>query len=76
MPYVGPGESEQSERAARLARRLTGIAVVSEAELSPAHLAAAVDRVASLPRPDTSGIDLAGARRSAALIEAELEKRA
>jgi len=67
-PYVGDGETEQTERARRLSAR--GLAVVvEEHDLNPSALAQAVDTAMASPRPDMSGIDLDGATRSADLLE-------
>jgi len=41
---------------------------VEEAALTPAALAAAIDRAAARPRPAPDAIDLDGARRSAELL--------
>jgi predicted glycosyltransferase len=42
--------------------------MVEEEALSPATLAAAVDRAAAAPRPAAGAVDLGGARRSAELV--------
>jgi predicted glycosyltransferase len=68
VPFAGHGETEQTFRAGRLAERGL-ITVLEEPRLTPESLAAAVDRAMSRPRPDAGGIDLDGARASAALIE-------
>jgi predicted glycosyltransferase len=42
--------------------------MLEEDALSPAALAAAIDRAAAAPRPALGAIDLGGARRSAELL--------
>jgi len=66
VPFEGEGETEQLERSNRLAA-LGRCVVVREAELSPATLAAAVDRAMDL-QPSDVRIDLDGARNSADLL--------
>jgi len=67
VPFAGQGETEQTDRAGRLAER--GLAtVVAEAALSPATLAEAVDAALAGPPPDVSGIDLDGTATSARLL--------
>lgn len=70
VPYAGGGEDEQARRAARLAA-LDLATMVTEAELSPETLAAAIDRRSQRPRPqpDPGWFD-SGARAVAALHEA------
>lgn len=69
VPFAGGRETEQALRARCFAAR--GLAeVVDEAALSPPALAAAIDRAAGKPRPAPGAIDLGGAQKSAALIEA------
>ena len=67
VPFAGVAESEQTLRAKLLAERGL-LEVVEEAALTPATLAAAIDRAAARPRPAAGEIDLDGARRSAELI--------
>lgn len=67
VPFAGGGESEQTLRARLLAERGL-VHVVEEDVLTPATLAAAIDRAAAGPRPAPGGIDLDGARRSAQLL--------
>ena len=67
VPFAGVAESEQSLRANLLAERGL-LEVVEEAALTPATLAAAIDRAAARPRPAPGAIDLDGARRSAQLL--------
>ena len=67
VPFSTHGQSEQALRAGLLAER-GWLCVADEATLTPERLAAAIDRAAAAPRPDPHGLDLDGARRSAALI--------
>jgi len=67
VPFAGGGESEQALRARLLAERRL-VNVVEEEALSPATLAAAIDRAAAAPRPAAGAVDLGGARRSAQLL--------
>ena len=67
VPFGGVAESEQTLRANLLAERGL-LEVVEEAALTPATLAAAIDRAAARPRPGPGAIDLDGARRSAELL--------
>lgn len=67
VPFAGGGESEQTLRARLLAERGL-VCMVEEDALSPATLAAAVDRAAAAPRPAAGAVDLGGARRSAVLL--------
>ena len=67
VPFSSHGQTEQALRARRLAAR--GWAeVVAEEELTPARLAAAIGRALANDAPRTDGIDLDGARRSAAVL--------
>jgi predicted glycosyltransferase len=67
VPFAGGGESEQTLRATLLAQRGL-VNMLEEDALSPAALAAAIDRAAAAPRPAPGAIDLSGARRSAELL--------
>jgi predicted glycosyltransferase len=67
VPFATGGESEQTLRANLLAERGL-VQMVEEAALTPATLAAAVDRAAARPGPAPGAIDLGGARRSAELL--------
>jgi predicted glycosyltransferase len=71
VPFAAGGESEQTLRATLLAERGL-VQMVQEAALTPATLAAAVDRAAARPRPAPGAIDLGGARRSAELLRSWL----
>ena len=67
VPFAADGESEQALRANLLAKRNL-IETVSEAELSPVTLAAAVNSAFRTGRKD-SGIDLSGAEVTARLLD-------
>lgn len=67
VPFAGGGELEQTLRATLLAGRGL-VETVEEEALSPATLAAAIDRAADAPRPPAGAVDLGGARRSAQLV--------
>ncbi len=67
VPFAGGRETEQALRARCFAARGL-LEVVDEDALTPASLAAAIDRAARKPRPAPDAIDLDGARKSAVLI--------
>jgi len=67
VPFAAGGEVEQTARA-RLLEERGLVQVVEEAQLSPATLAAAIDRAAAAPRPAPGAVDLGGAQASAALL--------
>jgi predicted glycosyltransferase len=67
VPFAAGGEIEQTARA-RLLEKRGLVQVVEEAGLSPATLAAAIDRAAAAPRPAPDAVDLGGAQASAALL--------
>jgi predicted glycosyltransferase len=67
VPFAGGHETEQSLRARCFAARGL-LEMVKEGALSPATLAAAIDRAAGKPRPSADAINLNGAQRSAASI--------
>ena len=67
VPFAGGAEVEQSLRARCFAERGL-VELLEESALTPQALAAAVDRAAARPAPAKGGIDLDGARQSAALI--------
>ena len=67
VPFAAGGEVEQTARSKLLEERGL-VQVVDEAVLSPATLAAAIDRAAAAPRPAPGAVDLDGARESAALL--------
>jgi predicted glycosyltransferase len=67
VPFAGGHETEQTLRARCFAERGL-LELVEESALTPATLAAAVDRAACKPAAVPGGIDLEGAQRSAASI--------
>ncbi len=67
VPFSTESETEQALRA-RLLEDRGMLTVISEAELSPHSLAAAVDNAAASPRPPIPPISLDGARRTADLL--------
>jgi predicted glycosyltransferase len=67
VPFSQGSETEQATRARLLGERGL-LDWVSEPDLSPGRLAAAVDAALARPRPAAAAVDLDGARRSAALI--------
>ncbi len=67
VPFSQKGETEQFHRAKLLARR-GHVQVVSEHDLSPQRLAAAIDSALDAAPPDPSEIDLNGAPKTAALM--------
>lgn len=67
VPFAAANETEQTVRAAALARR--GWAVVAEeAGLTPERLASAIDRAAAMARPDSAALRRDGADETARLI--------
>ncbi|XYD10312.1 glycosyltransferase [Methylobacterium sp. NMS12] len=69
VPFEAGGETEQRLRAERLAAR--GLArVLPESELTPGTLVQAIAAQGALPAPGAHRIDLGGAARSVALVEA------
>jgi predicted glycosyltransferase len=67
VPFAGHGETEQSTRAAVLAARGRAEAVAEDA-LSPAALAAAIDRVVAKGPPPALAVDMSGMATSARLL--------
>ncbi len=67
VPFSRHGETEQTRRAALLSQR-NNFQVVAESDLSAATLAAAIDAALDAPPPDTSGIDLDGATKTAKIM--------
>lgn len=67
VPFSGGGETEQTLRAQAFAERGL-VEMVTEENLTPRSLAAAVARVMERPRPSGAEIDLGGAKRSAELL--------
>lgn len=74
VPFADGKETEQALRARCFAERGL-LEVVEEAALTPAALAAAIDRAARKPQPSPGTIDLDGARNSAALIARWAQQR-
>jgi predicted glycosyltransferase len=71
VPFARGAETEQTQRAELLASR--GLVVsVPEAGLTAPRLAAAIDRAASMPKPQPGAIDLDGLAKSVATIRAAI----
>ena len=71
VPFDAEGQDEQRARAARLSD-LGLVELLTADRLTPADLAAAIDRAAARPRPAISGLSFDGARRSVEVILARL----
>jgi predicted glycosyltransferase len=67
IPFAAGGETEQTFRAIRL-ERLGLAGVLSESDLTPGRLAAAITSALAAPRPPAHSFDLEGASRSAKLL--------
>ena len=67
VPFAAPGETEQSLRAQLLAEKGRAL-LVPEASLTPAALAAAIDRILSAPPPTPLALACGGAATSAGLL--------
>lgn len=67
VPFAADGEVEQALRARLLAER-GWVQTLSEADLDPRRLAAAIELAAAMPRPPADAVDLYGAARTAALL--------
>ena len=67
VPFAGAAETEQTLRALCFAERGL-VEMLEESALTPAALAAAIDRAAARPKPAPGALDLDGARKSAALV--------
>ncbi|MGB3391222.1 MAG: glycosyltransferase, partial [Pseudaminobacter sp.] len=74
IPFAAGGETEQTFRATRL-ERLGLAGVLSESELTPDRLAAAITGGLAARRPPAHGLDLEGASRSATLLRERLRAR-
>ena len=74
VPFAGGGETEQTVRARAFAEQRL-VDVVTEDELTPPALAAAVDRATARPRPTHVKVDLRGAERSAELLAGWIAER-
>jgi predicted glycosyltransferase len=74
VPFGSGGEDEQAQRAARL--QTLGLAdVLTEEELTPASLAAAIDRMARRERPSAGAWSFAGAARTAEILRELVDTR-
>jgi predicted glycosyltransferase len=73
VPYAAEHETEQTDRARRLAR-MSAARVLDAAELSAERLAAEIAATASF-RPAPLALDLTGAARSARLLDELLQER-
>ncbi len=72
VPFAAGAESEQTLRAQLVVER--GLAaMVSEADMTPQTLAAAIDRAVRGARPRPEELDLDGARRSVELVQSWLQ---
>jgi predicted glycosyltransferase len=68
VPFAGSGETEQNVRATALGDR-GAITVLTEAQLSPAALAAAIQRALSAaPQPTDLRLDLGGMEKTAQIV--------
>jgi len=75
VPYAADGETEQTDRAARLAQ-IGRVAVIAEAALSDATLAAAIRHEIARPLPAAAlGINVDGAAQSARILHDLVQKR-
>ncbi|MBO9476397.1 glycosyltransferase [Shimia sp. R11_0] len=74
VPFDDGGEVEQTLRARALAAQ-PGIEVVSAADLTPRSLLAELKRVISSGRRSASGLQMAGAQESVAIVERMLAER-
>jgi predicted glycosyltransferase len=71
VPYSGGLETEQTLRARLLAARGL-LQAVPEEGLTPASLAAAIERAAVSPAPDLAGLDTGGGEKTAKIIAAAI----
>ena len=74
VPFAGDGETEQTMRARLWAER-GALTVVAERDLTPAALAAAIDRAAAGPVFDAAGVDCGGGAATARLVRAWAARR-
>jgi predicted glycosyltransferase len=74
VPYAGGLETEQTLRSERLAQR-GALQVVAESELTPAAIAAAVDRALAQPPASHTGLDMGGAEATGRLLRQALDRR-
>ncbi|MGE4013706.1 MAG: glycosyltransferase, partial [Alphaproteobacteria bacterium] len=73
VPFAAGHETEQTMRAIRLASHGRAI-MIGEHELTPAKLAAAIDRAAALPVPRLE-LNLDGVANSVAALRAAIDAR-
>ena len=74
IPFAAGGETEQGERASRLAR--LGLAhVLEESEISPQSMADAINRALKLPAPESIDLDLDGAAGTARILRRLYDER-
>lgn len=71
IPFAAGGETEQTFRASRL-ERLGLASVLTEQDLTPDRLAAAIASGLAAPRPPAHSLDLEGASRSAKILRGRL----
>ncbi|MGE0283502.1 MAG: glycosyltransferase family protein [Rhizobiaceae bacterium] len=75
VPFAAGGETEQTARAERL--QALGLAnFITEADLTPQTVAAAVDAALAKPKPPANSLDVDGAVRSAEVLRARLMGKA
>lgn len=74
VPFDDGGENEQPVRAGKLAARGL-VQVVASCDLSPARLAAAIDRALAGPPLSAAGFDLGGADGTAAILRRLMDGR-
>lgn len=74
VPFAEGRETEQTQRAQALARH-GWTQIVPEDELTPATLAAAIDRAAAMPRPAAHALESDGAMQTARLVREWLAAR-
>jgi predicted glycosyltransferase len=74
VPFAAGGETEQTVRATRLERLGLALAL-PEDTLSPSSLGAAIEQRLAMPKPGSHRLDLDGARKSAQVLRALLQRR-
>jgi predicted glycosyltransferase len=73
VPFAAGGETEQTERAEKL--KAMGLAdFVDEASITPETVAAGIEAVRAMRRPATVNLNLDGARETARLLRAMIER--
>jgi len=73
VPFAAGGETEQTERAVRL--QAVGLAsFITEVDLTPKGLAAAIIAALAKPKPPANSLDVDGARRSAQVLRERLAR--